>query len=166
MSFARLSHGLMACLAVLVVTGCASISPEREDFVIVEGRLSTFGASWDCGTVPRDGGGYFYVCDMPLEVHRVIFGRHEREPVTARFFAFEVEREDDIVVGPHWTRDGRAAAILWRREDGSEGTFVLSPLPGRWCVPDWMVTEFAISAAETVQLSRAGYPLCSAPANE
>jgi len=144
--------------------GCASaISPNRQDFVVVDGQLSTSGGDWNCGTVPRQGGGYFYVCDMPLTVRRVVFGEHPRNTITARFFFLETEHEDEIVTGPHVKTDRRAAAILWRDEDGP-GSYILMKFPGRWCVPDWMSKEFSISAAEIAQLRRAGYPLCSVDA--
>ena len=149
-------------LTAAALAGCAStISPKRQDFVIVDGRLSATGGDWDCGTVPRDGGGYFYVCDMSLEVERVVFGQQPRQTITARYFFLELDREDEMVIGPHIKADRRAAAILWQREDGPR-SYVLMKFPGRWCVPDWMPKEFGISAAEISKLRRAGYPLCSA----
>lgn len=143
------------------MTGCASINPDRQDFAVVSGRLVTSGGDWTCGTVQRQDGGYFYVCDMPLEVRRVILGQHPRAVVTARFFFLETDSSDEIVTGPNWTRDRRAAAILWRRDDGTTGSYVLAPFPDRWCVPVWMVTEIGISVEETARLQRAGFPLCA-----
>lgn len=149
-----------AALAAMTVAGCAStISPNRQDFVVVEGKVELRGSN--CGTVARPSSGYFYVCDMPLQVQRVIFGRHSGRSVTARFFFLEVEEEDAIVTGPHVTRDRRAAAILWPREDGTTFSFVLLPFPGRWCVPDWMVAERNLDTEDVARLRRAGYPLCS-----
>lgn len=149
-----------AALLCALLTGCASISPERQDVVIVDGRLALSGG--DCGTIPQARSGYFYVCDMSLEVRRVVFGQHPRGVVTARFFFLETDRADEIVVGPDWTSDRRAAAILWRRDDGTQGSYVLAPFPGRWCVPAWMPAQFSISNEEVALLDRAGYPLCSA----
>jgi hypothetical protein len=149
-------------IAVAVLAGCVStISPVRQDFVIVDGHLSTSGGDWTCGTVPRQDGGFFYVCDMAIDVRRVVFGQHPRNTITARFFHLETDEEDAIVTGPHIKTDRRAAAILWRNEDGP-GSYILMEFPGRWCVPDWMSKEFSINDAEIVKLRRAGYPLCSA----
>lgn len=136
------------------------MSPERQNFVVVDGRLVSSGGDWTRGTVRRQDGGYFYVCDIPLEVRRVVLGQHPRGVVTARFFFLETDRPDEIVTGPHWTRDRRAAAILWRRDDGTQGSYVLAPFPDRWCVPAWMPAQFSISNEEVARLERAGYPLC------
>lgn len=147
-------------ITIFMLAGCVTISPGRRDFAVVEGRVEM--RAWNCGTVPRGDGGYFYVCDMPMEVRRVVLGQHRERVVTARFFFLETDRADEIVTGPHWTRDRRAAAILWRRDDGTQGSYVLAPFPGRWCVPDWMASEFAITPSELTRLGRAGYPSCSA----
>lgn len=147
-------------LAAMTLSGCATaINPSRQDFVVVEGRVELDG--WNCGTVARPSSGYFYVCDMPLQVERVVYGRHSERSLAARFFFLEVEEENAIVIGPHVTRDRRAAAILWPREDGTKFSFVLLPFPGRWCVPDWMVAERNLDTEDVVRLGRAGYPLCS-----
>jgi hypothetical protein len=149
----------MAALAVMTLAGCATtISPNRQDFVVVEGQVEL--RDWNCGTVARPSSGYVYVCDMPLQVQRVIYGRHSERSVTARFFFLEVEEEDAIVTGPHITRDRRAAAILWPREDGTMFSFVLLPFPGRWCVPVWMVAQRSLDAENVARLRRAGYPPC------
>jgi hypothetical protein len=151
-----------ALLLMTVLGGCtssrATISPERSDFVVVEGRVDL--RHWDCGTVPRDGGGYFYVCDMPIDVQRVVLGREQSARVTARFFADVMEVQDEVYLGPDWTRDRRAAAILWRRGD-EVGSYVLSPFPGRWCVPVWMIEQFDVTPEEVARLDSAGYPECT-----
>jgi hypothetical protein len=150
----------MAALAALTLPGCATaISPNRADFVVVEGKVELRG--WDCGTVARPSSGYFYVCDMPLQVQRVVYGQHTERSITARFFVLEVEEQNPVVTGPHVTRDRRAAAILWPREDGTVFSFVLLPFPGRWCVPDWMASERNLDTEDVARLRRAGYPLCS-----
>jgi hypothetical protein len=153
---------IVLMLVAAALAGCMStISPMRQDFVIVDGQLSTTGADSECGTVPRQSGGYFYVCDMALDVRRVVFGQHPLNTITARYFFVEVDHEDEIVTGPHIKTDRRAAAILWQRDVGLH-SYILMKFPGRWCVPDWMPTEFGIGAGEIVKLGRAGYPLCSA----
>ncbi len=106
-----------------------------------------------------DAGAYFFVCDMPIQVQRVVFGDFGEESVVARYFWGEMESEDDFYVW-HSPRDRRAAAILWRDEAGMH-SHVLLRISDRWCVPAWMVTRFGISAEETAQLQRRGYPLCS-----
>lgn len=152
----RTARAVAIMLATALLAGCAStISPDRHDFALVEGRVELRG--WNCGTVPREGGGYFYVCDVPITVHRVVLGQHADSSVVARYFAAITEHQDEIFLGPDPRRDRRVAAILWRRDDGMH-SYVLM---GRWCVPDWMVTELGISSEETAQLRRAGYPLCS-----
>lgn len=107
---------LVVAFALLSLSGCASapISPERQDFAIVEGKLDPLG---DCGTIAREGGGYFYVCDMPLAVERVVVGQWRDPSVTARYFMGESDAPDDVYTGPHLRRDRRGAAILWRRDD-------------------------------------------------
>jgi hypothetical protein len=149
-----------AALAACTSTTSSTISPKRQDFIIVDGQLSSSGGDWTCGTVPRPSGGYFYVCDMPLEVRHIVFGQHPQNTITARFFFLETDEKDEIVTGPHVKTDRRAAAILWRHED-RPNSYILMDFPGRWCVPDWMTTAFNISAEEIAQLRRAGYPLCS-----
>jgi len=156
------AHAVIAAL-LLAVCGCASsssISPDRQDFVVVEGRVAR--GSWNCGTVTRPDGGYFYVCDMPLAVERVVFGRSNERALTARYFVGESDTEDDVYTGPHLTRDRRAAAILWKR-DGEARSFMLMRFPGRWCVPNWMADELSLSADEVMQLERSGFPQCTAP---
>jgi hypothetical protein len=151
-------------IAVAVVAAaCASwlpaISPDRQDFVIVEGRIELRG--WRCGTVSREGGAYFYVCDMPISVERVVFGQWQEESVVARFFMGPADTEDDFYTGPNVTRDRRGAAILWRGNDGGRRSFVLMPFPDRWCIPNWMIERFQIRPGEAAQLQRAGYPVCT-----
>jgi hypothetical protein len=97
---------------------------------------------------------------MHLDVTRVVFGDNPELRLTARYFYDQVDSANEIYVW-HVPRNRRAAAILWRREDGTSGSFVLLPFRGRWCVPDWMVGEFAITAEETARLHGVGYPLCS-----
>ena len=97
---------------------------------------------------------------MALDVRRVVFGLHPLNTITARYFFLETDREDEIVTGPHIKTDRRAAAILWKGEDGPR-SYILMKFPGRWCMPDWMSKEFSISVTEIAQLRRAGYPLCS-----
>jgi hypothetical protein len=120
-------------LTTAALAGCATwrpaISPDRRDFAVVDGRAAR--GAWNCGTVPREPAGYFYVCDLGFEVSRVVFGQNQERTITARFFFLETDDADEIVTGPHTTRDRRAAAILWRREDGTQGSFVLLPFPGR-----------------------------------
>jgi hypothetical protein len=142
--------------ASLICTACVStISPNRQDVAIVEGRVDLSGLQ--CGTVPKDGGGYYYVCDMPLDVERVIFGSYAERRASARFFAFEVESEEAIVTGPNFRRDRRVAAIIWARE--TRGSFVVLH-EGRWCVPNWMVSDFEITPVEVASLKDEGFPLC------
>jgi|CXWL01.1.fsa_nt_gi hypothetical protein len=150
-------RALAFALAISALAGCASISPARQDLTIVEGR---FAPDWECGNVRQDEGGYFFVCDMSIEVQRVVFGEFDQDRVVSRYFWGEMENEEDFYVW-HSPRDTRAAAILWRGEEGMR-SYVLLRLPGRWCVPDWMVTELGFGAGETARLQRAGYPLCSA----
>jgi hypothetical protein len=132
----------------------------RQDFVIVDGKITNSDQPWNCGTVPRESGDYFYVCDMPIDVRRVVFGKHSRDTITARYFFLVTGIEDPDVVGPDVKADRRAAAILWQGDDGS-GSYVLMKFPGRWCVPAWMPEQYRLSDAEVAQLRRAGYPLCS-----
>ena len=156
-----MTRAIILVLAAAALAGCAStISPNRQDFIIVDGRLSASRAYRDCGTVQRPSGGYFYVCDMSIDVSRVVFGTYPHNSIVARFFFLELDNEDEIITGPHFYETGRAAAILWQSEDGPR-SFVLVEFPGRWCMPDWMTTEFSVTVEEIAQLRRAGYPLCS-----
>jgi hypothetical protein len=149
-------------LAAVVVAGCAgTISPKRQDFVVVDGKLSASGDGWTCGTAPRQSGGYFYVCDMSIDVRHVVFGEHPRNTIKARYFILAADTDDVDVVGPHIGTDEHVAAILWQAEDGPR-SYVLLKFPERWCVPAWMPKEFGISDAEVAHLRHAGYPLCSA----